>query len=450
MEFLDKLVLPQSAHHMVLLKYLLALTNFIFLAYICVLIGTMIYSLYFKDKALHTGENKYLHLAKELVDILTPNRVIAVGLGIVPLISIAFGYLQLLHESTVNISGIFLLALISITVGLILVYAYKQNINLSQLLNNIEDDSSVKDDRLKNEIHSQNAESKRIYEKAGKFGVIFLLIAAYLFAGATKLAEDTARWSAGKEVFTSIFSIGTLAYFVLIVCLSVLAASSVVLYFYFRPNNEYAGDETNLSAIKDFASRNGLITSLLIPILISFIVISFGVSALSYSIFLLVVVVFMLIILISSLFYLMMKNSSTQYSLTILFLIIILFMSIVGVNIAAFDTATQLQFNQLAKKYDVYHQQILIESGAAVVTVSGKDIYNGRCIACHKFDTKLVGPPYNEVLPKYAEDRTSLIKFVLNPVKVNPDYPPMPNQGLKPNEAEAIADYILSMYKSTE
>lgn len=146
----------------------------------------------------------------------------------------------------------------------------------------------------------------------------------------------------------------------------------------------------------------------------------------------------------------MLKNSTTQYSLSILFLIIVLFMSVVGVNIAAFDTVTQLQFNRLAKNYDVYHQQLLIESGVAVVTVSGEDIYNGRCIACHKFDKKLVGPPYNEVLPKYAEDRAGLIKFVLRPVKVNPDYPSMPNQGLKPKEAEAIADYILSIYSGTE
>jgi hypothetical protein len=33
--------------------------------------------------------------------------------------------------------------------------------------------------------------------------------------------------------------------------------------------------------------------------------------------------------------------------------------------------------------------------------------------------------------------------FVLNPVKMNPAFPPMPNQGLKPAEADSIVSFIL-------
>jgi len=39
-----------------------------------------------------------------------------------------------------------------------------------------------------------------------------------------------------------------------------------------------------------------------------------------------------------------------------------------------------------------------------------------------------------------------LVDFVMNPVKKNPEYPSMPNQGLKPNEAKAVAEYILKVY----
>jgi cytochrome c len=79
-------------------------------------------------------------------------------------------------------------------------------------------------------------------------------------------------------------------------------------------------------------------------------------------------------------------------------------------------------------------------------TMSGEDIYNAKCSACHMFDQKKVGPPYRVVLPKYAGDKAKLIAFVLNPVKVDPAYPPMPNQGLKPAEADSIASYLLSKY----
>jgi len=37
--------------------------------------------------------------------------------------------------------------------------------------------------------------------------------------------------------------------------------------------------------------------------------------------------------------------------------------------------------------------------------------------------------------------------FIRNPVKVNPDYPQMPNPGLKPNEARALAKYLLETYQ---
>ena len=38
--------------------------------------------------------------------------------------------------------------------------------------------------------------------------------------------------------------------------------------------------------------------------------------------------------------------------------------------------------------------------------------------------------------------------FILKPKKINPEFTAMPNQGLKPKEAEAIADYIVKIYES--
>jgi cytochrome c len=114
----------------------------------------------------------------------------------------------------------------------------------------------------------------------------------------------------------------------------------------------------------------------------------------------------------------------------------------------AFVSTSKNHEVQLATIYAAHEKDVKAVIGIEeVAAISGQDIYNGRCIACHKFDTKLVGPPYNSVLPKYDGKQDQLIKFILNPVKVNPEYPAMPNQGLKPNEAEAIAEYIMKMYK---
>ena len=78
------------------------------------------------------------------------------------------------------------------------------------------------------------------------------------------------------------------------------------------------------------------------------------------------------------------------------------------------------------------------------------ELYNNKCNACHQFDQRIVGPPYIDVLPKYAGDREGLKQFILNPVKVDPDYPAMPNQGLKPHEAESAALYLLQRYEELQ
>ncbi len=52
MEFLDKLVLPQSAEHIQLLHYLLTMILFLFLPFIGAIFGGSALSLYYRRKGL--------------------------------------------------------------------------------------------------------------------------------------------------------------------------------------------------------------------------------------------------------------------------------------------------------------------------------------------------------------------------------------------------------------
>jgi cytochrome c551/c552 len=147
-------------------------------------------------------------------------------------------------------------------------------------------------------------------------------------------------------------------------------------------------------------------------------------------------------------FYIMYKESKTNLGGSTVLVFLILVSLLIYKDQLAFDTATDLQIMQLNKEYELFAEKIKEEAGIEqVVTISGEEIYNAKCIACHKFDVKLVGPPYNDVLPKYDGKRDELVEFILNPTKVNPEYTAMPNQGLRPKEAEAIADYIISIYE---
>jgi cytochrome c len=154
----------------------------------------------------------------------------------------------------------------------------------------------------------------------------------------------------------------------------------------------------------------------------------------------------LVLLFVSGLIYYMIRENHLKYNLAVLFLYVIVFTLLIIKDQYAFDTSTKKHFAVLAANYTEYETSLKADMGIGPA-ISGADIYNGRCIACHNFDKKVVGPPYNETLPKYEGKKADLVKFILNPVKINPDYPAMPNQGLKPREAEAIAEYILTTYK---
>jgi cytochrome c len=112
----------------------------------------------------------------------------------------------------------------------------------------------------------------------------------------------------------------------------------------------------------------------------------------------------------------------------------------------AISNATKGQGAALSAAFDRDVEDLRGKLGIVVATMSGQDIFNAKCSACHLFDQKKVGPPYKDVIPKYSGKKAELVAFVLNPVKINPAYPNMPNQGLKPAEADSIASFLLAKF----
>ena len=143
----------------------------------------------------------------------------------------------------------------------------------------------------------------------------------------------------------------------------------------------------------------------------------------------------------------MFKNFRPAYAAQGFFVLMFAFLSLVIVDTKSLSNATRSQSAVLAYKYDKYHEELLSKMGISLVVISGEEIFSAKCSACHEFGNKKVGPAYKDVLPKYENDRVKLASFVMNPSKVDPAFPPMPNQGLKPAEADSIAAYILRMYK---
>jgi cytochrome c551/c552 len=83
-------------------------------------------------------------------------------------------------------------------------------------------------------------------------------------------------------------------------------------------------------------------------------------------------------------------------------------------------------------------------SPAAAALEKGKTVFDSVCSGCHRFDTRVVGPPLNDVVPNYNGNVEWLKNFIRNPVKKDPGYPEMPKLGLKEEEIDAVARYLLS------
>jgi len=448
MDLLDHSVLPQSAHHMVLLRYLLSLTFILFFLYASVLFGSLLYSLYFRRKGEKSGENKYKRFSKELIDQVTFNKVIAIAFGVVPLLSAVFGYAQLLHNSGLNVPEFLLLALLLLIIALLFVYTYKYTFHLKEIFQFAEEKNveSQNGKYLTEEISSYYFKTGRLHKQSGLYALLFLTVTVYIFLSTVQLASDTARWASDNNLFGLIFSFSALIDFIQFIAAAFSVTSALVLYLQFKTNNGIEHDDNYKSFVKNFSLRSGLISTLILPLIIVLNVIISPVNLLSFDYFGVVLTALILLLLTASIFYQMIKDPSINYSTFLVVLLVFVFLSLVVKDQLAFDNSTKIQTAILVKEYDSYEKKIQEEMGVST-PISGADIYNGRCIACHNFDKKVVGPPYNSTLPKYEGKRDLLVKFILNPVKVNPDYPAMPNQGLKPKEAEAVADYLLKTYK---
>ena len=87
----------------------------------------------------------------------------------------------------------------------------------------------------------------------------------------------------------------------------------------------------------------------------------------------------------------------------------------------------------------------------ASLAETGEQIFTTKCSACHKFDTRYVGPPLGDVLSKRTP--AYVMNMMLNPQEMVEKHPearkllaeymtPMPSQNLTEDDARALLEYI--------
>jgi len=213
MNFLENFVLPQSLEHIELLHYMTMVLSFLFLPFLGLLIIGTSLSLFFKHKGNKTSDNVLIDLSYDIMRISVGSKNVGIALGILPFIGLILIYAQLLHKIDILSINYLLISFITFSVGLVYVYLYRYSISLKTLFENVKTSDSpngTSDKSLREtELSEYKATSVKFYNEAGWKGLMFLLIASYLYIAALNIIKYPADWL-NQNFFIYILTSGSL------------------------------------------------------------------------------------------------------------------------------------------------------------------------------------------------------------------------------------------------
>lgn len=449
MDFFDKLVIPPSQNHILLLKYILMISFLLFIPYIGMVLGSTFLSNYFNKRAKETGNELFSRFARDVIKRLTFNKNAEFALGILPMLSITFGYAQLLFEAKTITMSIMALSVILVAAGLVTIYRFRGTFEVESVLLSFKRLTSFD----KNDSKSEDAEDVREYEhnllasgsRLGRIGFWTLITGVYLFAGCMGLASNPEEWPNVNNILQIMFSWNTIFNFMYILAASGIITGIAILFFFFEWQGGLAHvkeDPVYSKFVKTIASWLALVSAICLPLFMFMKFLYLPSSAQAPGLFTYMLVTFILVLILSNLIYSMVRNSDYRNVTVMFILTFIVFTFGILNDQTAFGSAISEHMKYVVEKSEELEKEVKSKT----ITSGGVDadaIFNSKCIACHRFDVKLVGPPYQQTVPKYNGDVNALAEFIFNPIKKNPDFPPMPNQGLKKKEAQAMAKWLI-------
>jgi cytochrome c len=437
----DKIILPHSGPNLDLMSYLLILATIIYLLYAGLLFGSAALSVFFNFFSKKNKLKEYYTLAHDYSELITGNKIIIIGLGIVPLLSIIIIYSEILKDSGSQIPLLLLFSLSLFVIGAILIYSYKKSLQNTEIFTSVMEQSPD----ASSEARSEWLALKELYEKlssqTGVWGIIFLFLSSWAFCSNYNLSLHISEQTSRVQLLFAVFSLETAIKFILLLCSALaLTMTTYLMRKYFADKELFISDESNF--VYKFNIWGTFVLCSLLPILFVLNLILIPNNLLSSTLFIIFLLALIGAFLLLHFLYNMIKEhkyGNIRYSF---YLLLAVFILVIINEQVTFNVASEKQIYSLSINYDKLEKAELEKAGLTTVKISGEDIYQSKCTACHRFKEKLTGPPHIQVMLKYEKDHDAMINFILNPLKVDPAYPSMPSQGLKPAEAKAVVDYM--------
>jgi cytochrome c len=425
MQLSDQFTLLATPAHLSLVKILLLIMFLLHLPYMGLVIGSSFCSVWLNISGRRNKNQQHLTLARDLIELAAFNNSIGLVLGALPLLVIALIYSQILYGGNAVTLQYLIFSYLPILLGLIAVYSYRFMVRTEKV----------------------------VYVLVGALGVLLLLAGYLVFIASIARFHDPEKWVFIKNPIHVLIGWHAIGNYLAFLTSSFAITGIGIIFFFFAWGKKLSTDTTEYGAyVKKFGLTIGLIFTLLTPLFIVFGLINLPDIAYSYPLIAMSILLLILLAAVSNLLAKMLQGFSTRLGITAFILALLAFFVMILNSSMARENAL-LEHNKFlalesqARLVKILPERQMEEGGGITDYAKGEAIYKRICSSCHRFDQKIVGPPYMTVLPKYENDIQKLIAFVSNPYKVNPDYPPMPNQGLKITEAEAVAGYLLKTYQ---
>ncbi len=427
MEIIDKIIFPPRHDHILISDAIIVAITVIYFIYLSFVTGATLFSAGFIYRG-RTEENPfYSRFGKDLIQ-MTYSLKGLILLGVLPPLALALAYAQIFYGSDLQVARFFepMLIFTIIGVGLSMLYCIllqKTHYLLFQVL-------------------------------VAVTSVLFLFMAVYQLISVNILAFFPEKWMVIKGSVPHIFDATQfvrLLHFGAFV-LTVTGVSILFFTFSLRTDALDADEHYRDYALK-FGAGLALAGTLLQPLFILWTYKAFPTIAESLEGYYVAAGLMAVLYLLSVVLYLVLANKNPRLGSLAYVLMVLATLVLAVDDTIARKTGVKEQYlylNDEAAKFEdklALEREELKSAGGEVSVAMGEQVYNARCTSCHQFDKRVVGPPHVEVLPKYVGKPDELVKFILNPVKVNPDYPPMPNLGLSQQEAEAVAKYLLDRFQ---
>lgn len=421
---------PLSPEFHTLLRYGLFLVLLFHLPVIGYLIGGTTVSLLLNVLGKEKRQPAYLRFSKELMGTALIGKPALFMFGLVPLLLVWFVYARILFDPTPLPWHFWSAILVVLFAGFVLLHRYRS-------------------------AWDQGSDLSPVHVGTGTAGLLAVLSAFFLFSAGYGILFNPEKLPLLRDQIRFLLSWNAIVKFLRFLALFFGMTGGMILLLAARPAEGNGGpDADSRRLIRDFGAILTFLTTLALPIFVLFDLVTLPGIALSAELFATSAVVLLLSLAVCLILSFPSEKGEGRLGPRIIALYVLIFFTVLLQDNAAVANAygdriaflaMQAQAAEAEHAKEAPRKEPAAAGQAAAET--GKAVYEKVCAGCHRPDIRVVGPPLNEVVPKYGGDVEKLKSFLRNPVKVNPDYPAMPKLGLPEEEIDAVSRYLIGQSK---